>query len=336
MRFLSPGRLLLAGGVLLVAVLGVLWFAPSDDYIFLPDRARAVAPLVEIQGRKHERGPGGIYLVDVLVRRASLLERLVPGIRSGSTLVPKSAILPPGVSQSQEEQADAQAMTRSQDIGAAVALRKLGYPVRTLRIGVLIDAVEDGTPAVGKLRPGDVITGVNGRRVRSPEELRRRLAGVRPGQTVLLTVRGGQKLRNERIRTIADPQHPRRPFIGIVIEPAATTKLPLRVKIDTGNIGGPSAGLAFALDVMEELGRNVDRGYKVAATGEIALDGTVLPVGGVKQKAIAARNSHMDVMLAPAGENAATARRYAGGVKVFAVRNFGEALRELATLPAHS
>src|SRR5207249_8157765 len=121
-RHLSPVRLLLAGGALLVIAAAVLWLVPSNDYIFLPDRARAVAPLVRVPGGKPQHGPGGIYLVDVLVRRASLLEQLAPSIRDGSTLVPKSAIESPGENQSQREQADLQAMSRSQATGAAVAL----------------------------------------------------------------------------------------------------------------------------------------------------------------------------------------------------------------------
>jgi len=332
-RFLTPVRLLLAGGALLVIAAAVLWLVPSNDYIFLPDRARAVAPLVHVPGSKRQRGPGGIYLVDVLVRRASLLEQLAPSIRNGSTLVPKSAFESPGENQSQREQSDLQAMSRSQDIGTAVALRELGYRVRARPIGVLIDAVIPGTPAVSKLRPGDLITAVDGQRVRSQKELQHRLSGVRPGQTIVLRVQNGKSVRSETIRTMAEPRHRKRPFIGVVIEQAASIDLPVHVTINTGDIGGPSAGLAFALDVMEELGRNVDRGYRVAATGELELSGAVIPVGGVKQKTIGARQSHVDVLLVPAGENAATARQYAGGVKVFAVRSVQQALRRLATLP---
>jgi PDZ domain-containing protein len=105
------------------------------------------------------------------------------------------------------------------------------------------------------------------------------------------------------------------------------------VKIDTGNIGGPSAGLAFALEVMEKLGRDVDRGHKVAATGEIFLDGQVGPIGGVRQKIFGARKAGVDIMLVPAGDNARIARQYAGPVRVIPVKSFRQALHALATLP---
>ena len=83
---------------------------------------------------------------------------------------------------------------------------------------------------------------------------------------------------------MADTANTKRAIVGFAPEQAAEIRLPLKVSIDAGNVGGPSAGLAFALEVMEELGHNVDRGYKVAATGQIELDGAVTPIGGVKQK----------------------------------------------------
>jgi PDZ domain-containing protein len=154
---------------------------------------------------------------------------------------------------------------------------------------------------------------------------------------VALTVRRGKTERRIAIKTVADEKVPTRPIIGVLTTctlPSSTRiGLPLPVHIDLGQVGGPSAGLAFALDVVEELGHNVDRGYKVAATGEICVDGTVAAVGGLKQKTIGAKRAGMDVFLVPAGENASEARRYAGGMRVMPVNSFRQALRRLATLP---
>ena len=328
---LSPARLLVGGLVLLAIVAAVLWLVPSNDYIFLPDRARPVEPLVHVQGERPSSRAGGIYLVDVLVRQANLLERLVPSIRSGSTLVPESAITPPGVTQQQRRQADARAMERSQEIGAAVALRALGYRVPAVPAGALVTAVLSDTPAVGKLRPGDVVVAVDGERVRSPLALRRVMRGRRPGDRVQLAVRREGTVRRVDVSTVVDPETPDRAIIGIVVDQAATIRLPVRVRIETGDIGGPSAGLAFALDIVSELGRNVTHGRRVAATGQLDIDGSVLPVGGLKQKTIGARETGVDVLVVPAGENAAVARRYADGLTVLAVRSFRQALRALAT-----
>jgi PDZ domain-containing protein len=98
-------------------------------------------------------------------------------------------------------------------------------------------------------------------------------------------------------------------------------------------VGGPSAGLPFALQVMEELGKDVVRGHKVAATGEIFPDGSVGPIGGIKQKTIGARKAGVDVFLVPeAGGNARDARKYARGLRIIPVETFPQALHALATL----
>jgi PDZ domain-containing protein len=135
-----------------------------------------------------------------------------------------------------------------------------------------------------------------------------------------------------RVRTIADPHDRHRSIIGVFVGQAAFIKLPLKVRIDAGDVGGPSAGLAFALELLEKLGRDVDHGVKVAATGELELDGTVSAVGGLKQKTIGVRRSGIHIFLVPAGENAAEARRYADGVRIVPVHSFRQALQSLATV----
>jgi PDZ domain-containing protein len=146
-------------------------------------------------------------------------------------------------------------------------------------------------------------------------------------------VRRDDATRVIEVGTIASPADGGRPIVGIQVEQFADIKLPIDVEIDLAGVGGPSAGLAFALDIVEELRGGVDRGLNVAATGEIELDGDVLPIGGVKQKVIGARRTGADVFLVPAGDNAAEARRHAGDLRIIPVESFGQALRALATLP---
>jgi Lon-like protease len=330
-RSLTPVRVA-AASLVLVAIAAALFLLPSDDYLLLPDRARAVGPLVEIEGEKPSRDGGGIYFVAVDVRKASLFESLFPSVHEGSTLVPKEELLPPGVNEEARREGELRAMARSQQVAAAVALRRLGYDVKTTDVGVLVDALVAGSPSIGKLRPNDVIAAVDGKPVRTRSDLLRLVGAHDPGEEVRLVVRRGAKRVPITLRAAADPDDPKRAVIGVFVEQAASIKLPLKVKIDLGNVGGPSAGLAFALDVMEELGRDVDGGRKVAATGEIELDGTVAPVGGVKQKTIAVRRSGIGVFLVPAGDNAEEARRHAGGMRIVPVKSFQQALRSLATL----
>jgi len=316
---------------LLAVVLG-LYIFPSDRYIFLPDPAHPVAPLVTVQGGK-EPTQGGIYFVDVIVRKATLLERLLGGLHEGADLYPASAIVPPGVNDKQREQVDLAEMLRSQQIAGAVALRALGKKVIARPTGALVEFVEAGRPAVGKLRPSDVIVAVNGTRVRSPADVFAETHKLEIGSTIRFTIRRAQKTVVVPIKTVASPDKPRRPIVGVALAPETNIQLPLKVRINAGNVGGPSAGLAFALDVMEELGRNVDRGHRIAATGELLADGSVRPIGGVKQKTIGARQAGVDAFLVPAGANAREARRYAKGLRIIPVDSFPQALRALATLP---
>jgi Lon-like protease len=311
----------------------VLWLWPSNEFLLLPDKARPVAPLVQVQGGKEPTGPGQIYFDAIIIRRAKLFEKLFPWIHKGATLVPEEQINPPGVSDTQRRREDLREMARSQDIAAAVALKYLGYHVVVRSTGALISDVLAGSPAEkAGLEPTDVIVSADGHPVRKTTDLRRWISRHRPGATVRLSVRAPKGLRQFPVRTVADPHEAGRPVIGVLVEQAAQVKLPIPVNIDAGSIGGPSAGLAFALGVVRELRGDITHGQRVAATGEINLDGSVSPIGGVKQKIFGVRQAGVDVFLVPAGDNAQVARKYAGGVRVIPVESFRQALRALATL----
>jgi Lon-like protease len=322
--------------VVALLAIGATYVLPADAYLLLPDEAKPLAAQVRVEGeRRADEDGGGIYYVDVVVRKASLLEEHVQRARpDGADSVPAEALVPPGSTFEDRRRQNLRAMDRSQEIAAAVALRELGFDVEAEPGGVLVADVAPDAPARGKLESGDVIVAVDGEPVQTLEELRVAIGRHEIGESVELTVRADGKTRTETVPTVAsNDAGPRRPIVGIAPEQVADIDLPLDVEIDLGNVGGPSAGLAFALDVLEERGREVDRGHRIAATGELQLDGTVTPVGGIKQKTIGARRSDIDVFLVPAGENAAEARRNANGMRVIAVENFQQALRRLATLP---
>jgi PDZ domain-containing protein len=325
------GRLIVGGLILGALTVGALWAMPSDDYLVLPDTAKPLASRVEVAGEK-AHPPGGIYYVDVVLRKASLLEELAAVARpEGASLVAEDVLVPPGSNYSERRRQNLRQMDRSQQVAAAVALRELGYDVKAEPEGALVVAVAPDVPATGKLAPTDVVVAVDGKPVRTPDDLRRLIATHEPGETVKLRVRRGGATREIDVGTIASPTEKGRPIVGIQVEQFANIKLPVDVKIDLAGVGGPSAGLAFALDIVEELRGGVDGGLKVAATGEIELDGDILPIGGVKQKVIGARRSGADVFLVPAGENTAEARRHAGDLPIIPVENFRQALRALAT-----
>jgi PDZ domain-containing protein len=284
---------------------------------------------VRVPGESTEPEENGIYMVDILVRRASLLERTFPGIREGSTLVPPEAVNPTGVSDAQRRRESLHEMSRSQEVAVAVALRQLGYDVDATPVGAEVTAVFAETPAQGTLQAGDVVVAAQGRRVRTPGDLRAIMGRHPPGRPVTWRIRRSGGTRVVRLGTEPAEDEPGRALVGVLVVQAADIDLPLAVRIEAGDIGGPSAGLAFALNVVDELGNDVDRGRRIAVTGELELDGNVLAVGGIKQKTIGARLGEADVFLVP-DDNAAEARSYADGLEVIAVSSFEEALAALA------
>ncbi|MBD0329492.1 MAG: PDZ domain-containing protein [Thermoleophilia bacterium] len=331
----SPVRLAAAALVVTALAAAALLLTPAGEvYIVLPDRARPVDPLIEIADLDAE-GQSRIYFVNVVVRRATLLERWVPAIRDGADVVPAHAINPAGVSEAERRRRSLREMSRSQRIAAAVALRELGDDVRVTRTGARVEALMPGRPAAAKLRAGDVLLAVDGERVTTPEQLRGAIGRRRPGDSVTLRLRRGTRTLSVRVRLAENPREAGRAIIGVLVAQEADIDLPRRVEIDSGGIGGPSAGLAFALGLLEELGRDVDQGRRIAVTGALDLDGNVVSVGGVKQKTIGVREAGIDIFVVPAGENAAEARANADGVRIIPAKSFQQTLQTLATLPAH-
>jgi Lon-like protease len=319
--------------VLAVAA-GVLWLFPSNEYVFLPDPPRNVEPLVHVPGEKDTPEQGGIYMVDIVVRKASLLEWLLPRLHlpelhEGAALVPANEVNPAGVSEGQRLRQSLNQMSQSQLVAAAVALRYLGHKVDATPDGAQVTLVLPNAPADGKLEIGDVIVGAQGKTVRTPGDLSAAMGGVKPGQEVTFRVRRSGGVQEVRLATRADDRDPNRAVVGILIEQSANIRLPVQVKINAGSIGGPSAGLAFALDIVDESGHDVDGGRRVVVTGALGLDGKVEPIGGIEQKTVAARQAHADLFLVPDG-NVAEARRYADGLKIVPVSTFREALSILA------
>lgn len=273
-----------------------------------------------------------MYYTDVFVRRTTLLERVLPFTRpDGSTVVPEHALLPPGVTEQARDRQVEEEMTRSEEIASLVALRELDYDVEATPLGVLVTAVYGNTPAAGRLREGDILVAVDGDRVRTPGELRTAVARRKPGQSVRLTVQRDDETERVTVGTIPNPNEPARPFMGIQVDQAADIELPIEVDIDLGRVGGPSAGLPFALEIVRLLGEEVTGGCTIAATGALAFDGTVISVGAIPQKTIGAQRADVDAFLVPAGRNADEAREHADGLRIIPVESFQQALRALET-----
>ena len=342
-RRVTPWRVLGTIGVLLLITFVILIRIPSGKYMLLVDGAHPVAPLVKVQGaRPAKPGQGKLYFVDVQEQNASEFDvflswlhshaPFIPAVHPHASFLPAGVLLGPCTTDAQANAVAVQEMAFSQQVAAAVALRKLHYHVVVKPTGVIVSQLIGGTHAPCNLQPMDVIVAVNGTPTPTTASLEAVLGPVTPGAVVKLRVRRDGKLLTVPIKTVVNPRTGRA-LVGFVPDQSATFKLPRKVTIDANGIGGPSAGLAFTLEVMQQLGRNVLHGHKVAATGEMELNGAVGPIGGIKQKTYGVRQAGADVFLVPAGKNAQDARKYAGPLRIIPVRSLDQALHDLATLP---
>jgi Lon-like protease len=311
------------------------WETDSGYFAFLPDEANPAAEVVHVPGGRPPPDDAGFYFVDVSLLHANVIQKLwAEHLVEGADLVPEDHVLAPGESDSERFKQDLGAMVNSQQVAQVVAERALGKPVQIERLGAEIAAVQEGYPAAkAGIRPGDVVTEANGRRVRSSSDLISVLSRLKVGDVARLVL---QKSGTKTVRTVAAPDDPNRPIIGVSVGDAVRIgRIPVKVKFDTGNIGGPSAGLAFALEIYDSLsGRQLLDGHRIAVTGQLDLEGGVHSIGGVKQKTIGAIEAGADVFVVPAGDNLKDARAESDGrIDVIGVTSFEDALRAIRALP---
>ena len=336
MRFLRR-RLTAALAVVLVLLLaGFAWAVttPSGYYVFWPDEAHPTVDYLHIPGGEKPAGRSGFYFVDVRELEANKLEEFWGRhLQDGADLVPVSDLRSPGVSETQRVHRDFQAMADSQRTAEVVAEQALGKPVKLARLGALVYAVSSGLPAAkAGIKPGDIITAFEGHPVRTEHDLIRLTNGLSPGDSAQYTFRDAG---TKTLRTVGSSDGKHRAIIGVAIGDAVRIqRIPVHVRYTIHGIGGPSAGLAFALEIYDSLsGRTLLDGHRIAATGELDLAGDVETIGGAKQKALGAVEAGADTFIVPV-DNVAAARKAADGrLRVIGVRTFQQALAAVRRLP---
>jgi PDZ domain-containing protein len=234
-------------------------------------------------------------------------------------------------------------MNQSQDAATMVALQFLGYDLVPEVEGAFVVQLASGSPAEAALKLGDLIVGVDDTDVRSSQDLSDTIGSKVPGDEVVLHLRrtvaqsggSGADADAEMLDIpIVLAEHPDRPgagFLGVHIETPVKADAPFDVSIDVGRVRGPSAGLAFALSVLDVLTEGeLTGGERVATTGTIDRSGLVGPVGGVPQKTEAAVHAGIGVFLVPPFEYVAAAQAAHGRLDVRCVQTFDDALLALA------
>lgn len=302
-------------------------------YAIAPGSALAVAPLVKVVDGPNHPPEGEIYLTTVSLRRTTLLQALEGWLDPTVDVVRERVLKPPDVSAEEYRRLNLQAMDTSKEQALGVAFEQLGYDAITGDGAQVVQIVED-SPADGVIQLGEAIVGVDGDEVELHSEAVTALGEHRPGDRVTLEVEGEDgKRRDVEVRLGTHPTDAARPFLGVTLRTREPRfDFPFDVQIASDRIGGPSAGLAFTLEVLDVLTEGeLTGGRKVAATGTMELDGTVGQVGGVAQKAVAVTEAGVELFLVPEGE-LEEARRHAGGeLRVEAVGSLEDALRILST-----
>ncbi len=311
------------------------WETQSGYYAFLPDPAHPAAQVVHVAGEQQPAQGSGFYFVDVNLLQANLIQKLwAEHLVDGAALVPDSQILSPGQSNQQRVSEDMRAMTSSQQTAQVVAERALGKPVTIDPLGAQLVAIENGLPAArAGIKAGDIVTAANGHQVHSAADLISAMSGVKPGAQVQLVL---TKAGSVTLTTVANSKLPGRALIGVSIDDAVRVgRIPIPVTFSTGGIGGPSAGLAFSLEIYDALsGRHLLNGHKIAVTGELDLSGGVHEIGGVQQKTVGAIDAGADVFIVPKGANERDARAAAHGrITIIGVTSFDQALAAIRKLP---
>lgn len=300
-----------------------------------PGSARTVGGLVTVEGAPSYPSES-VAFTTVSTSEATMLEVLRGWIDDDIEIVPDEAIRG-GRSRDEARRYNAQLMDTSKVFAVAVALRHLGLEVGLVTSGTVVRSIVEDSPAEGVLEVDDVIVAVDGEPLDRYEEVRDLLQVGGPGATHRLTVErpAGTDSRVEvELATAAAPDDPARAIVGIGPEERIVdVELPFQVDIDSGTVGGPSAGLAFALAVLDVLTPGeLTGGLDVAVTGTMGLDGAVGPVGGSVQKAVTVRNAGYAAFLVPSAEVDEVRGVIGDGLQVIPVDTLAEALEALESL----
>jgi Lon-like protease len=294
MRRLLPLALLLAAVGLLASgsiPCGAFQLQPSCYLAVHPGPIEDTLTMVEVDNERTYASSGQLLLTTVSVdAELDLREWATTFVSREVDRMPRRALFPPGTDEDEVRRANLALMDESQTVAAAAALRYLGYEMDDAPSGAEVAGTLEGLPAEELLEAGDLIVAVDGHEVSSAEDAVELVRHRSPGDEVRLTVisagaEGGP--RELAVRLADDPDDPERGRIGALLRDHI--ELPVAVEIDAGPIGGPSAGLMFALAVVDLLTpEDLTGGAVVAGTGSVDATGEIGAMGGVRQKLISA------------------------------------------------
>jgi len=275
---------------------------------------------------------GSLYQLTVRRDEANVLIYFWSLINDSYDLYPRDVILPDGVTPKELSEISIQNMRTSENVAIAVALKNVGYEISSKGDGVAVVGILDDSPVKDKLKKGDLLNSINNKNISSATEFISTLRTYSIGETVsiglLREIDGNKKTLTIETTLIEHVEYEGEPMVGFL----ATTvnerfDFPFEIDIKTGNVGGPSAGLMMALNVYNNLiPEDLTNSMIVAGTGTIEIDGSVGPVGGIKQKVIAAKKAGAELILVPVANFDEAKIFETEETAVVAVDSFSEAL----------
>ncbi|MBM0258417.1 PDZ domain-containing protein [Micromonospora sp. 4G55] len=280
--------------------------------------------VIQVTGRSTSSSAGQLRMTTVGVQPTVKLRAAIAGwLSADEAVVPRELVYPPNESQEEVEKRNAEDFQNSQTSAETAALVELGYPVQV----VAKEVASDG-PSAGVLKAGDVITTVDGVKVTTATKLVE-LVRAKPAGTALRI--GYTRDGVAGTATVTSREQDGRPRVGLV--PEQRQPHPFTLKIDLANIGGPSAGLMFALGIVDKLEpADLTGGKVIAGTGTIDDEGRVGPIGGIAQKLVGAKKAGAKVFLVPADNCAEAVRNPQPDLPLIKVGSLDEALTALETL----
>lgn len=290
-------------------------------------------PLIEIPTEPTYDTTGSLSLLTVNVygnrdQPPSWFEVMRAWLDPSQSVVPVDAVFPPGISTEDRREQSRIDMENSQQEAIAAALRALGEPYEgQLRV---VETLAE-SPAEGVLRGDDIILAVNAEPVRDVTALRAAIAANGTADPVSLDIVRGGSERTVEVTPVLSEGENRVPVIGVLI--SGEYIFPFEVNIELENVGGPSAGMMFALGIIDKLTPDsLAGGAEVAGTGTIGADGTVGPIGGIVQKMYGAVAFGSDWFLAPVANCDEVVGNVPDDLEVFAVATLDEAIGVLQTI----
>jgi PDZ domain-containing protein len=325
---------LMIAGIATVAAIIVSVLVPVPYVILQPGptlntlgQDSSGAPLITINDHKTYPTTGHLNMVTVGYQggpgnNINIWTALRGWFNSSDAVVPEEELFPSGQTAQQTQQQDTAQMTGSQQTAQAAAFTALHIPFQT-RVSVV--TAQQGYPAYGVLEAGDVIEAVDGSKVTSENVLTNLITAKPAGSRLTLTVlrKGATKQ-----LTLDTKEADGRPVVGITV--LENYKFPFNVKISVGDIGGPSAGMMFALAIIDKLTPdNLTGGKFIAGTGEITDNGQVQPIGGIQQKMVGARDAGATIFLTPAANCSDTSGAVPSGLRLVKVSTLAQAMTYL-------